>query len=153
MRAPPEIVQPNDRRTDPHGKIHDLADLLGMGLRERSTENGEVLAEHENESAVDHAMAGHDAVAQVTLAVETKIGGSMSHERVELHERLWVEQQLEALTRGELAAFVLLIDALFPSPKKTLGTHLLEPRELRFFRGHGSCPSTGCVKSRRRWLS
>jgi hypothetical protein len=25
---------------------------------------------------------------------------------------------------------------LLPSPKKTLGTHLLEPREIRFFRGH-----------------
>lgn len=47
------------RGTNLHGLVHDLADLLGMGLREASAENGEVLAEHEHCSPVDFASPGY----------------------------------------------------------------------------------------------
>ena len=58
------IVEPDDRRADLHRQIHDLADLLGVGLRQRSTEHREVLAEDEDRPAVDRAVAGDDAVAE-----------------------------------------------------------------------------------------
>ena len=112
------IVQADDRRADAHREIHDLADLLGVRLGQRSAENREVLAEHENEPAVDRAVTGDDAVAQVALAVETEVGRAMSHERVELDERIRVEQQLQALARRQLAAFVLLLDALLAAAER-----------------------------------
>ena len=115
-----------------HGQIHDLADLFGVRLRQRATEHREVLAEHEDESTIDRAVAGDDAVAQVALAVQAEIGCAMSHERVELDERIRVEQQLQPLARRQLAALVLLVDALLAAAEQTLGAHLIEPRELRF---------------------
>ena len=79
-----------------------------MRLGQRAAEDREVLAEDEDEPAVDRAVAGDDAVAQVALAVETEVGRAVGHERVELDERVRVEQQLESLARGQLAALVLL---------------------------------------------
>jgi len=58
-------------------------------------------------------VAGYDAVAQVTLLVKAEIGCAMSHARVELDERIRVEQQIKSFASGELSAFMLLIDALF----------------------------------------
>ena len=58
------VVQPDDRRTDLHREIHDLADLLGVGLRQRTAEDREVLAEDEDRPAVDLAVAGDHAVAE-----------------------------------------------------------------------------------------
>ena len=79
---------------------------------------------------------GDDAVAQVALAIQPEIRRPMGNERVELHERIGVEQQLEALARGQLAAFVLLFDAFLTAAEETLSSHLLQTRELRFFRVH-----------------
>ena len=38
------VVEPDDRRAVPHGEVHHLADLVGVRLRERAAEDGEVLA-------------------------------------------------------------------------------------------------------------
>src|SRR6185369_3045433 len=48
------VVQADDRCADFHRLVHDLADLLGVGLGQRAAEHGEVLAEHEHQAAVDH---------------------------------------------------------------------------------------------------
>jgi len=61
------IVQPDDRRTDVHRQIHDLADLLGVRLGQRTTEDREVLAEHEDQPTVDFPVSGHDAIAEDAL--------------------------------------------------------------------------------------
>ena len=47
------IVQADDRGADLHRQVHDLADLLGVRLRERAAEDREVLAEDEDRAAVD----------------------------------------------------------------------------------------------------
>ena len=125
-----------------------------MRLRQRAAEDGEVLAEHEHETAVDRAVAGDDAVAQVALSLEAEVRCAMSDERVELDERIGVEQQLESFACGELAALVLLVDALLATAKEALGAHLLETREIRFFRVHGMTePPTRLDRSLRRYRS
>ena len=73
MRAPPESLRPTIGAPDLHREIHDLADLLGVRLRQRAAEDREVLAEHEHEAAVDGAVAGDHAVAQVALLVEAEV--------------------------------------------------------------------------------
>ena len=47
------IVEPDDRCADLHRQVHDLADLLGVRLRQRSTEDREILAEDEDRPTID----------------------------------------------------------------------------------------------------
>ena len=107
-----------------------------MRLAERAAEHGEVLAEHENEPAVDRAVAGDHAVAQVALRVEAEIRGAVRDEGVELDERAGIEQKLQALTRGQLAAFVLRVDSFLPAAELRLGAHVAQTIEALFLGGH-----------------
>ena len=63
------VVQPDDGRADLHGHVHDLDDFGGVGFRERSAEDGEVLRENEDQAALDAAVAGDEAVAVDTSAL------------------------------------------------------------------------------------
>ena len=94
------VVQPDDGRADPHGGVHDLDDLGGVGLRERAAEDGEVLRIDEDGAAIDGAVAGDEAVAGDALLVHVEIGGAMGDELVRLFEGAGVEQQLDALAGG-----------------------------------------------------
>src|SRR5688500_60397 len=88
-------------------QIEDLADLLGVRLRERSSEHSEVLAEDPHPPAVDGAVAGDDPVAGDSLRRETELLGAVGDEHVELEERARVEQELESFARPELSLGVL----------------------------------------------
>src|SRR3546814_11160239 len=57
------IVEADHGRAHLHRHVHDLADLLGVALRKRTAEDGEILAEDEDQSAVDRARPGHHPVA------------------------------------------------------------------------------------------
>ena len=78
---------------------------------ERAAEHGEVLAEDEDQAAVDGAMAGDHAVAGDVLLVHAEIDAAMLDEHVPFFEGVGIEQQLEALARGQLAFGVLRLDA------------------------------------------
>ena len=80
--------------------------------RERAAEDGEVLREDEDLAAVDGAVAGDHAVAEDLLLLHAEVGAAVGDEAVELDEGARVEQQVDALARGELAGLVLLVDAL-----------------------------------------
>ena len=137
MRAPPGVVDTDDGRADAHGQVHHLADLLGVRLGERSAEDGEVLAEDEHQAPVDAAVAGDHAIAQDALLVEPEVGGSMRHERVELHERAGVEKQVQPLACGQLALGVLLRDTLDAASHARLCAQLVEARDLLAVGWHG----------------
>ena len=70
------VVQADDRRAELHRQVHDLDDLRGVGLRERSAEHREVLREREDLAAVDQAVAGDDAVAGHDLVRPSRSRGS-----------------------------------------------------------------------------
>ena len=63
------IVEADDRRADLHRQVHDLADLLGVRLRERAAEDREVLAEDEDQPPVDGPVAGDDAIAEEAVPI------------------------------------------------------------------------------------
>ena len=109
--GPARIVEADDRRADLHGTVHDLADLLGMTFGQRAAEDGEVLAEDEDETAVDRAMARDHAVARDPLILHAEVGAAVLDEHIGLLEGARVEEQLQALARRELAALVLGGDA------------------------------------------
>src|SRR6185312_2318208 len=105
------IVEADHRRADLHRLVHDLADLLGMGLAQGSAEHGEILAEGEDGAAIDEAMAGDDAIARDFLLVDAEIRRAMLDEHIPFLEGARIEEQLQALARGELALGVLGRDA------------------------------------------
>src|SRR5262245_45780005 len=82
-----------------------------MRLGERAAEHGKIFGEHKRLAAVDGAPAGDDAVARHLCLLHAEFGGAVLDEHVELLERALVEQQLDALARGEFSAGVLRLDA------------------------------------------
>ena len=132
------VVQTDDRRTDLHREIHDLADLLGVRLRQRTAEDREVLAEDEHRPAVDLAVAGDDAVAEERFGRRRVAVGD---ERIEFDERVGVEQQVEPFARGQLAGFVLLRDARLATAHPGRRAHLVKAIEsLRVGRHRCTAP-------------
>ena len=120
------VVDADHRDADAHRVVHDLADLLGVRLRERAAEDREVLREDEDRAAVDRAVAGDDAVAGHRLAGHVEVGAAVLDEHVPLLEAALVEQQLDALAGGELALGVVGVDALAPAAEAGGGALLLE---------------------------
>ena len=130
MRAPPASNRPMIGRARLHRHVLDLDDLLRVGFGQRAAEHREVLGEQIDRAAVDRAPAGDDAVAGDLLLLHAEIGGAVLDEHVELLERALVEQQLDALARGQLAALVLRLDArLSPPPARACARRFPACRE------------------------
>ncbi len=106
------VVEADDGGADAEGGVHDLDDLGGVGLGERAAEDGEVLGEDEDDAAVDAAVAGDEAVAGDALGFHSKISCPVSHKLVGLLEGALVEEEVDALTGGELAGGTLAGAAL-----------------------------------------
>ena len=81
-----------------------------MWFRERAAEHDEVPAEDEDKAPVDGAVSRDHAVAGDVLAIQAELRRPVRHERVQLDERPWVQQQVQALSRGQLAERVLPLD-------------------------------------------
>ena len=106
------IVEAHQRRAVLQRQVHHLADFLRVGFRERSAEDGEILREDVGQAAVDAAIAADHAVAGDDLLVHAEIPAAVRDQLVELFEGAFVEQQLDALARGELAFLMLPLAAL-----------------------------------------
>ena len=104
------VVEADEGRAGGLGEVHHLVDLLGVHLAQRAAENREVLAEDEDLAAVDQAPARDHAVGERTVVLDPEAVRPVTGEHVQLDERTRVEQQLDALTGGELAALVLTPD-------------------------------------------
>ncbi len=107
------IIQADDGSADAHGGVHDLDDFGGVGFRERSAEDGEVLGEDEDQTTLDASIAGDEAVAVKLLLFHAELVAAMGDELVGLFEGAFVEQELDALARRHLALLVLACAALF----------------------------------------
>jgi len=86
-----------------------------MGLRQGTAENGEVLAEDEHQTAIDHAVAGDDTVAGNLVVLHAEIRTAVLDKHVPFFESALVQQHLQALTGCELALGMLGINALLPA--------------------------------------
>ena len=116
------IVQTDHGSTDLHGLVHHLANFLCMRLGQRAPQNREILTEHEHQTAVDHAVASDHAVAGDLVAFHTEVSATVLNKHVPLFESAFVEQNFDALTRGELAFAVLGVDALLPTAQACRNT-------------------------------
>ena len=120
------VEQADDRRARLHRHVLHLDDLLRVGLGQRAAEHGEVLGEQEHGAAVHGAPAGDHAVAGDFRLLHAEVAGAVLDEHVELLERALVEQQLDALARGQLAALVLRLDARLAAAEAGLLAPLFE---------------------------
>ena len=116
MRAPPESLRPMTGAPFFDRQIHDLADLRGVGFRERAAEDREVLGEEIDQAAVDRAVAAHHAVAGDLLVLHAEIAAAVGDQCVDFDERPGVEEQVDPFAGGELAVLVLAVHALRPAP-------------------------------------
>jgi len=114
-----------------HGKVHDLPDLVRMLLAERAALDREVLCKRIDETAVDRAVARNNTFARQFLLLLAEVGAAMTYEHVELDEGILIEEQVQALTRGEFALCMLLFDGLLAAAKHEM-LFLLE-HQLNFF--------------------
>ena len=71
-------------------------------------------------------MAGHDAIAQDVVLGKPEFRGAMRHERVQLDERARIEEEIQALSRGQLAPGVLPLDANGAPTKQRFRAHLVQ---------------------------
>ena len=101
-----------------------------MRLRQRSPEDREVLGVDEDEPPVDSPVAADNAVSENELLVQSKVGGPMRDEGIELNERVLVEEQLEPFACRQLVPLVLLRYPLSAAAQLRLVTELSEVREL-----------------------
>ncbi len=123
--------------------------IFGVGAaRERAAEHGEVLREHVDDAAIDRAPAGDDAVAGDFVVLHAELGGAVLDEHVELLERAFVEQQLHALARGELALGVLRRHALLAPARTRGGARLASRAAMMSFMG-GSVRWLEAMRARR----
>ena len=112
----------------------------------RPAEHGEVLRENVDEAAVDLPVAGDEAVAVDHLLVHAEVAAAVADQLVQLTEGAFVEQQFDALARGQLAFLVLPRHAALrrlprePTPgaapvRPTCArTYAIQYRRIRMFR-------------------
>lgn len=119
------VVDADDGCADFEGLVHDLADLLGMGLRKGSTKDGKVLGEDEDRAAVDVAVAGDNTVAVVLLLLHAKVRASVELECVVFGEGSCINKERNALASSELSLGVLLLDTLLAAAQECLGLDVI----------------------------
>src|SRR3984957_10276724 len=88
-----------------------------MRLAKRAAEHREILGEDEHCAAVHRAPAGHHSVARNLGFRHPEVVGAVLDEHVELFERVVIEEEFDALARGDLALGMLGGDALLAAAK------------------------------------
>ena len=121
------IVQSDDRHADLEGQVHDLADLLRVGKRERAPEHGEILGEEVDRPPVDPRGPRDHAVPQDARPGPVGVGARLDDEPVELLEGPLVDQARDPLPSGPLAGGMLAGDPLGPAAELGLRA---EPGQL-----------------------
>ena len=121
------VVEPDQRRADAHGHVHDLDDFGGVGFRQRTAEDGEVLGENKDQATLDAAIAGDEAVAEILAVGHAEISATVGHQLVGLFKAVLVEQELNPLARRHLAFLVLPFAALGAA---AVGRQLITPPQF-----------------------
>ena len=85
------IIQADDRDPQPHRGIHQPRDLARVLFRQRAAEDGEVLAEDRDRSAIDQPGSRDHPVARDALIRHAEVVGAMRDQLTDLFEGALVE--------------------------------------------------------------
>jgi len=86
MRAPPRVIDADDRTTDLHRQIHDLDDFLAEHLAQGPAEDREVLGEHAHLPTVDRPETYDDTVPVRAVLLLAERRRPVTAQLVDLHE-------------------------------------------------------------------
>src|SRR5262249_39993763 len=82
-------------------------------------------------------VSGHDAIARHDLIRHAEITATMRDECVCFFEGIWIEQESDALARGELPRFALTTKSVFTSAGFGLAFEIRQAlQRIRFIRRH-----------------
>ena len=109
--CPARVIETDQRRTDFHGVIHQLADFLRVGFGKRAAEYGEILRKNEDQPPVDGAVAGYHPVAGDDLTFHPEISAAVLLEHIPLFKGTAIDEQFNPLARRQLGFAVLAVDA------------------------------------------
>ncbi len=87
-------------------------------------------AKHVHQPPMDPSVAGDESVALHHLLIHAEIGAAMLDQLVHLLERAFVEQQIDAFARRQLALLMLPPHALFTAARLGISmasAHLCQP--------------------------
>ena len=90
-------------------QVHHLAHLLRKDLTERAAEDARVVREEKDLPPVNRAIPGHHAITRDFLFAHSEGLGPVDREGVQLGEGSWIQEQIDALARGQLSLGVLLL--------------------------------------------
>src|SRR5205807_488492 len=99
-----------------HGEVHDFANLLRVGFRERAAEYREILCENVNQANINAPKTSDEAVTRGTLVLHPEIPAAMTNKFVQFFKCTFVEEETDTFTRGELAGLMFAFAALGPAP-------------------------------------
>src|SRR6185312_6385110 len=120
------VEQPDEGHPLLQGDLAQAADLELTGHPHRAGHHGEVVGGDAAGATVDVAPAGDHAVGGRLDVVHRALGEVRAAVEAELDEAALVDQQVDALAGGELAALVLLGDLLLTTGEAGGGAALVE---------------------------
>ncbi len=103
-----------------------------MRLGERTAENRKVLGENIDDAAIYGAPAGDDAITRDMRLVHTEVRAAVLLEHVEFLEGPFVQQDVDPLTRRQLAAPVLGVNAALPAPSRAVSRRCSSSARISF---------------------
>ncbi len=109
---------------------------MALHFAERAAVHGEVLRVHVHRAALNLAVAGDDAFAQILLRRQSGLITLMRDERFEFVERAVIEQLLQAFTRRQLAFGVLFGNPIGPAADAGFFAHGAQFQNARVFLSH-----------------
>lgn len=124
------VVDADDGAAGLEREVHHLDDLLPVDLAEGAAEDGEVLGEDGDRTAVDGAVAGDHAVAVGAVVLESEVGRAVPGELVQFDERVLVQEEFDPLAGRQLALGVLLVDGACRTGVRGFLDTALQIREL-----------------------
>src|SRR5574341_1897043 len=111
-----------------------------MHLSQAAAKDGEILREDIDQTPVDGTPAGDHTIAQVFLLVQTEVCGTVLHEEIDLAERAFVHEQVDALTGGQSSALVLRLDTLSAAAKAAFSFPIAQLAHLGVNISHSILP-------------
>ena len=128
MRAPPESLSPTTGAPIFIARSMTLTILAALVSESEPPKTVKSCAKAHTSAAVDAAVAGHHAVARDDLLGHAEVAAAVGDELVDLLEGAGIEQQVDALARGEPAAVVLPLQPLLAAAQLGAAVQVLEAR-------------------------
>ena len=125
------VEQPHERDALGQRQLAQARDLDLAGHAHRAGHHREVVGAHRGQAPVDLAVAGDHAVGRGVDAVHRALGEVRAPVHAQLDERAVVDQQRDALARGQLLALVLRGDLLLAAAEPDARSPLLEVLDER----------------------